>query len=476
MTTNRNQNPSRNRRHFLGEGACSLLGSTAVLNTLLNLRLAGAACAAADDAADDDYKALVCVFLFGGNDSFNMLIPTTDGEYENYQKTRGVLALPREGSESALPLKDSGVSGRTFAVHPSIAELRDLYHEGELAFVANVGTLIEPVTVQQYKKKSVRLPKSLFSHNDQRDQWQTSLPQSRGSNGWLGRAADLLRDTAGSSGISMNISLSGNNLLQTGKSVTAYNISPRGSVSLDNPLARDLFAGAGLPDAQDESESAQRNLFEQVFAESTRASIEMDRRFSAAFESVKLTTEFPAGNPLASSLQAIARTIGSRHQLQQRRQTFFVMLGGWDNHQNLLEDHPQLLTSLSQALAAFQKSLVELDVADRVTSCTASDFGRTLRSNCRGSDHAWGGNALVMGGAVQGGRIYGEYPEALLLNDGLDVGTNGRLLPTTSCDAYFCELLRWFGIPAGEMQTVLPNIEAFYDPQSAQPPLGFLQV
>jgi len=154
MTTNRNQNPSRNRRHFLGEGACSLLGSTAVLNTLLNLRLAGAACAAADDAADDDYKALVCVFLFGGNDSFNMLIPTTDGEYENYQKTRGVLALPREGSESALPLKDSGVSGRTFAVHPSIAELRDLYHEGELAFVANVGTLIEPVTVQQYKNQS----------------------------------------------------------------------------------------------------------------------------------------------------------------------------------------------------------------------------------------------------------------------------------------------------------------------------------
>ena len=449
------------------------MGSSAVLNTILNLRLANSTFAADSNQADD-YKALVCVFLFGGNDSFNMLVPTSKGEYEQYQKSRGSLALPTTGDGALLALKNSGQSNRTFGVHPAIAELRDLYHDGDLAFLSNVGTMVEPVTVQQYKRKSVRLPKSLFSHNDQRDQWQTSLPQTKGKNGWLGRAADVMIDTLGEKNVAMSISLSGNNLLQTGNSITAYNITPNGSVSLNNPLAAGLFSSAAMK-PKNENEANQRNLFERVFAESTRASIEMDTRFSAAFESAKLKTAFPAGNPIGSSLNAIARTIASREKLGVKRQTFFLMVNGWDMHQNLMDDHGPLLSSLSSALAAFQKSLGELGVERNVTTFTASDFGRTLRSNGRGSDHAWGGNAIVMGGAVKGGRIYGEYPEALLLKDGLDVGTNGRILPTTSCDEYFCELLRWFGVSADQMTTALPNIENFFDPKSRKNPIGMFQ-
>ncbi len=462
-----------NRRRFLGESACSLMGSSAVLNTLLNLKLANSAYAASPQ--EDDYKALVCVFLSGGNDSFNMLIPTSDGEYETYQKTRDVLALPKEGKGAALTLNRAPGTSRDFAVHPAIPEIRDLYHAGDLAFISNVGTLVEPVTLDQYKKKSVRLPKSLFSHNDQRDQWQTSLPQLRGSDGWLGRAADLLRDTGDSGGVSMNISLSGNNLLQTGKAVSAYSITPRGSVSMTNPLVKGLFQAAGMPAPKSDVEAVQQNLLEQVFAESTRASIETDQLFSSAFDGVSLETQFPKGNGLAQSLEAIAKTIGARGKLGQRRQTFFVMMNGWDNHQDLLDDHPRLLGELSQALASFQGSLKELGVEDQVTTFTASDFGRTLRSNGRGSDHAWGGNVMAMGGAVNGGKIYGEYPEALLIKDGLDVGSNGRILPTTACDSYFCELLKWFGVSAGEMETALPNVGNFLDPKAPGMPIGFLR-
>ena len=447
-----------------------MLGSSAVLNTILNLQLANSSVAA---ETDDDYKALVCVFLFGGNDSFNMLLPATPEEHKIYSNTRGTLAVPLTGQDAALPLKKGPGSSRRFALNPAATELSDLYHDGQLAFLANVGTLIEPTTIGQYRKKSVQLPKSLFSHNDQRDQWQTSLPQMRGADGWLGRAADQLRDTSSRSGVSINISLSGNNLLQTGKSVTAYNITPEGSVSLSNSLAKELFAS--LPSPKGENEAAQRNVFEKVFAESTRDSMETDRLFSSGFNSVQLKTAFPSDNQLADSLKAVARSIGARKTLGQRRQTFFVMLGGWDNHQNLLTDHPKLLTTLSQALAAFNRSLTELGVSKQVTTFTASDFGRTLRSNGRGSDHAWGGNSLVMGGAVKGGSIYGKYPEALLIKDGLDVGNNGRLLPTTSCDEYFCELLHWFGVPASGMANALPNLANFYDANSSKAPIGFLR-
>jgi len=465
-----------NRRRFIGESACSLLGSSAVLNTLINLKLAGSACAAesGSDSSDENYRALVCVFLFGGNDSFNMLVPTTDGEYSHYKKTRGDLALPKTGDNALLELKDSGIAGRNFAVHPSAAPLRSLYHQGKLAFVSNVGTLVEPTSVEQYKRKNVRLPKSLFSHNDQRDQWQTSVPQMRGSEGWLGRAADLMQGNVDRHSVSMNISLSGNNLLQTGRTSTAYNITTEGSVGLNNPLARELFPPGSMPAPESESDAVQRSLFESVFARATRDSILKDRTFSEAFNAVSLTTAPPPNNPLGNQLHAIARTIGARKKLGQKRQTFFVMLNGWDTHQELLDSHQALLSTLSTALMSFQKSLTELGVDKDVTTFTCSDFGRTLRSNGRGSDHAWGGNSMVMGGAVKGGTIYGDYPEALVLNDGLDVGTNGRLLPTTSCDAYFCELLRWFGVPAAEMASVLPNVDNFLDPGASDAPIGFL--
>jgi uncharacterized protein (DUF1501 family) len=403
-----------------------------------------------------------------------MLIPTTASEYSQYQTVRGNLALPLAGDGAVLPLNASNTGGRTFGLHPAMPEVQALFNTGKAAFLANVGTLIEPTTVAHYKAGSVRLPKALFSHNDQIMQWQTSLPQGGSPSGWAGRMADLLNAQVNSGPIGMNISLAGNNMLQTGGQTTTYSISPGGSISLVGKNAQGPVNLLRFDKFTSMADVHYQNLFAQAYLNELKQSVDKDELFSSAFGAATLQTTFAASD-LADDLQAIARTIKIRQALGVKRQVFFVLYGGWDHHQELIETQAEMLGVLSKGLQNFWDALGELGVQEQVVTFTSSDFGRTLRSNGRGTDHAWGGNHLILGGPVLGQRIYGAYPEDLRLGGGLDVGANGRLAPTTAVDQYMAELALWFGVAKSDLSTVFPNITNFYDPTSPTLPIGFLR-
>lgn len=452
------------RRQFLGQASCAAVGSTALFSTLLNLRMASTA-AAQSIPPVGDYKALVCLFFAGGADSYNFLVPSGTDEYNEYAAIRADLALPQG---SLLPLNLANPIGKQVGVHPGMAELQTLFNNGNLAWVANVGTLIEPLTLQQYQNETVPLPLGLYSHADQIKQWQTSVPQSGDAIGWGGRTADLLHSLNDNSKISMNISIAGSNVWQNGNSTFQYSIGSNGSQGLDT---RDWWWGAyparaAAIDSQMDIEY--QNLFQKTFAQSTRSALDAHEEFSAATEGVTLTTVFPE-NYLAAQLRMVARTIAAHSALGMRRQTFFVQFGGWDHHDEVLDNMGAMSPIVSQAVGAFYAALEEINEQNNVTLFTASDFGRTLTSNGEGSDHAWGGNHFVCGGAVNGQNVYGTFPD-LYEGNPQDTG-RGRLIPTTSVDEYFAELALWFGVSPQDLPIVLPNVTNFFTP-GANGPLG----
>lgn len=463
------------RRLFLGKGACGAMSSLGVLNTILQLRMTGNA--VAQTGAASDYKALVCVFLTGGNDSFNMLVPTTASEHLHYAASRSNLALPLPGrAGGVLPLTSLNTPGRSFGLHPAMPQLQGLFNAGDAGFVANVGTLVEPVgTVAEYNSGDFELPKALFSHNNQQMEWQTSLPQSLlAFDGWAGRMADIVNiQNDPSATVPMSISLSGNNIMQTGNEVFQYVITENGSVGLTGNGVSGSVEGHRAGAVSSMMEQTYRTVLERAYAEGTTRSFGTHEAFSAATEGVASASAFP-NTTLAKQLEMISKTIKAGPSLGHKRQIFFVALNGFDHHGELLEAHNDRLGVLDGALAAFQTEMNGSGLSEQVSLFTSSEFARTIRSNGRGTDHGWGGNQIVMGGAVQGSRIYGNYPSSLLLGTGQDVGTNGRLLPSTSCDLYFAELAKWFGVSGSDLETVLPNISNFYSPTSSEPPLGFL--
>lgn len=456
------------RRRFLGQASCAAIGSTALFNTLLNLRLAGTAAA---QSIGTDYKALVCLFLAGGNDSFNMLVPSGAAEYAEYAGIRRDLALPRE---SLLPINPLNAVGKQLGVHPAMAHVQQLFESGQLAFAANVGTLVERITKQQYENETVPVPLGLYSHSDQIQQWQTSIPDRASGLGWGGRAADLLASLNENQRISMNISLSGSNVWQAGNEVVEYSITPYGSIGIDGTEGTwnyNHIRGAAIDSQLD---LQYKNLFEQTFVGKTRGGMETHHLFMNAINSAPtLTTPFPADSWLGEELRMIARVISAHSLLDVRRQTFFVMYGGWDHHDEVINNQQEMLGEVSACIGAFQAAMAELGMAQNVTLFTASDFGRTLTSNGAGSDHAWGGNHIVTGGAVAGRRIFGQYPD-LFEDNPLDTG-RGRLIPTTSVDEYFADLALWFGVDRSNLPLVLPNIGRFYNVTDAAPPLGMFQ-
>lgn len=470
-----------NRRQFLGSASCAAVGSASLFSTLMNLRMTNTAAAqglpisptsANALAGGNDYKALVCIFLAGGNDSFNMLVPRSNAEYGEYAAIRGDLALPQG---NLIPINALDTDGRTYGVHPSMPEVAQLFDAGNLAFVANVGTLVEPTTLAGIESGLTKLPLGLYSHSDQIMHWQTSVPDKRTGFGWGGRTADLLKSLNDSDVISMNISLAGTNLFQTGTTLTEYSAVPWGNGAVqiyghdDIWWSRHVLQNAAIESMLD---VAYQNLFDQTFANSTRSAIDGAELFATAIEGVPaFSTQF-SDNELSNSLAMVAKTIAARDTLGYRRQTFFVMLGGWDHHDEVLDNQVAMLSLVSKAMKEFQDAMVELGVQNDVTAFTASDFGRTLTSNGQGSDHAWGGNHMVMGGSVLGKRIYGDFP-SLYENNPLDTG-RGRLIPTTSCDAYFAEMALWFGVAPSDLSAVFPNIGRFYDTTSEETPLGFL--
>jgi uncharacterized protein (DUF1501 family) len=480
------------RRKFLRQVNCAAVGSSAVLNTLLNLRLANNVAA---QTGPLDNKALVCIFLSGGCDSFNVLVPLESSRYNIYATTRGAfgsdggLALDRNAlRQLAAPASD-------FGLHPACVNLQQMANgtgsfagKRRLAFVSNVGTLVQPITKSQFnawengQNNALPVPKALFSHSDQIEQWQTAVPQGMSQlSGWAGRAADILQSYFNTGSTSMSISLSGNNVFQVGNTTQQFVITPSGALSFEgasggaagNPL---LLKNSALRNTLDEHYS---NLLTESFSQLTKQSTDAQQSFQTQFDSATaqlgsaVDALFPANNYVATTLKSVVKTIKIRSLLGLRRQTFFVSYGSWDHHGELLNTEAGMLGTLDAAFGAYQLALEMLGLQNDVITFTSSDFGRTLRSNGRGTDHAWGTNALVFGGKIDGGKIFGSYPD-LTLDGPDDVGRGGRLLPSTAVDLYFAELLRWFGVSSGNMSYVLPNIANFWNPNSATPPLGFV--
>ncbi|MGF1451255.1 MAG: DUF1501 domain-containing protein [Opitutales bacterium] len=466
--------PKLNRRDFIGQASCAAVGSVSLFSTLLNLSMSGRAAAQSMPMATpgtDDYRALVCLFLAGGNDSFNMLVPRETSEYAAYQNIRKDLALtdteltPQEITDAA--------SGKRYAIHPSMPQLRNLYNSGDLAFVANCGTLVRPTTLADYNSRTA-LPLGLFSHSDQISQWQTSVPNKRLGKGWGGRTADLLHSLNDSQQISMNISVSGSNVFQSGDTIVPYSITPDGSVLIEGDnqsSAINIGRSAAIDSALDQQYA---NLFKETFVRRTRAAKDAAEAFQSAVQNAPITTPFP-DTRLGRELRMVAQAINAHSGLGQRRQTFFVQFGGWDHHDEVLNNQQYMLRLVDEAVAAFHAALVEIGMLDKVTLFEASDFGRTLTSNNRGSDHAWGGHYFVMGGAVKGGQLYGQYPD---LADGSQFGSldtgRGRLIPQVSVDEFSAEMALWLGVQPSDLDTVFPNIGNFYAPGGTAPPVGFL--
>ena len=456
------------RREFIGEASCGAMAGSAALGSLLNLNLIGNL--AADEVPDgDDYRALVCVFLAGGNDSFNMLVPHGVGDYAEYAAIRQSLAVPRE---SLLAIASPNVAGKEFALHPSLGRVKQLYENDKAALVANVGTLQQPTTKQDYKLNFNSLPDGLFSHSDQQRQWHTSLPDRTSTSGWLGRLSDLLTDLNGPQNFASAISVSGINVMQSAAGTFPYVIGPGGSRGLREWNEARWAHGQKAVNSQLDLEY--ENLLQKLFIRRKKNAIELNEVFRDALESVPGGASQFGGGKLSDQLKMVSRVIKAREELGVRRQTFFVMLDGWDLHSDLLNPHESLLDQLDSALGDFHAALNGDGLADQVTTFTASDFGRSLTSNGQGSDHGWGGNQLVMGGAVDGGKIFGEYPE-LYVDNPLDVG-RGRMIPTTSVDEYFAEMACWFGLSKPQLSLVFPNLNRFYDIANPEPPLGFMKV
>ena len=464
-------NPSR--RDFVGK-MLALAGGSAVPFTL---NLAAMGNAAAENA--DDYKAIVCLFLNGGNDHFNTVLPTDSTSWAEYKRIRtttdaGSIALPEVGAAGGvLPITPgSAQGGRSFALHPSLGPLKDLFDAGRLGVIANVGTLIQPTTLAQYKAGAVALPPRLFSHNDQQATWQSSQSEISAASGWGGRIGDLIASANGNATFTA-ISTSGNALFLSGRQVRQYQISGTGASPI-NRLSDSLF---GMPAAAnplrqivtgDQGDPFQKE-HAAVVARAVSAQAALSGAMLAAGTGVPNPTTYvnpntgvAAANPLAVQLQTVARIIGGRNGLGVKRQVFYVSLGGFDTHDFQRANQADLMARLAHAMAYFDGALANLggtDLRKQVTLFTASDFGRTFTSNGDGTDHGWGAHHFVMGGAVKGKDIYGSMP-VTGLGHSLDVGS-GSLLPTTSVDQYGATLASWFGLSPTQVADIFPNIGNF---------------
>ncbi len=455
----------------------------AVLARAGQLAIAGAAAplainlAAIGEAAAfnrDGYRALVCIFLSGGNDQDNTVVPYDLASYDKYHAIRGGaanrsaggLALAHGGlGATALAPAAALAGGRQYALHPALSGVASLFQAGRSAVVLNVGPLVAPITRAQYfgsDRANHPLPPKLFSHNDQTSIWQSSSPEGATS-GWGGRIGDLALTGNGGSMFTC-ISASGNGVLLAGRSAQQYQVTIRGPLAIDC-VKRPVYGSSAVRDAITTlmTRPAQ-GMLENEYSRIVARSIAAEAELSAALATTTVSTAFSNGN-LSSQLKVVAQIIAARQALGVSRQVFMVTLGGFDNHGGLISQHGNLMRELNAAISSFYAATVELGVADQVTTFTASEFGRTLAFNGDGSDHGWGSHHLVVGGAVKGGAIYGTPPPVSIGNgqgpeDQWHVG-QGRLLPTTSLDQYAATLATWLGVEADELEGVLPNLGSF---------------
>ncbi len=439
------------RRAFLNRSAAlSVAGAAAPF--ALSLGAIGEAAA----ATATDYKALVCVFLNGGNDYANSVIPYDAANYALYQGLRPNLAYARSALDATLlnPVT-APAPGRQYALAPELAPLIAPFNAGKLAVMLNLGTLVQPTTKAQYTAKSVPLPPKLFSHNDQQSYFQSSSPEGANS-GWGGRLGDLYQAGNGNSTLTC-INASGNAVFLTGRTAVQYSVTTAGPVAL-NGNASTLFGSATANSVlRSLITTGRTNLLEIEHARVTKRSLDAYAQLTTALAAgPTINTVYPTGNTLADQMKIVARMISTSQEVGAKRQVFFVSLGGFDTHDALVATHGPLLTKVADAMRAFYDTTVELGISDRVTTFTASDFGRTLVPNSNGSDHGWGSMHFALGGAVNGRRFYGVAPA--VANNGPDDVGQGRLLPAISVDQYAATLASWFGVAASDLATVLPNI------------------
>ena len=457
--------PNRpSRRTFLKDSAALGVAATAApfLGTLADIGAAAAATAT-------DYKALVCVFMFGGNDHANTLVPYDTANYNLYNGLRSTIAHARADlAATALTPATPLPGGVQYALAPAMERLLPVFNAGKMAAILNVGTLIQPTTKAQYLARSVPLPPKLFSHNDQQSFWQASNAEGARS-GWGGRMADLFLVQNGSPALTA-INAAGNAVFLTGRTASQYAVSTNGPVALNNNSASLFGSAAGAAALQSLVGASQPNLLGNELARTSSRALSTYNQVSTALAAAPtIATAFPTGNTLADQLRIVARLISVSQELGAKRQIFFVSLGGFDLHSGLVATHPVLLGRVADAMRAFYDATVELGVANRVTAFTASDFGRTLLSNSSGSDHGWGSMHFVVGGAVNGRNFYGRPP--VVADNGPDDVGQGRLLPAISVDQYAATLASWFGVSAAEMASVLPFISNY---PAASRNLGFI--
>ncbi|HXF10550.1 MAG TPA: DUF1501 domain-containing protein [Desulfuromonadaceae bacterium] len=482
------------RRDFIRRAACAAVGTAALTSTIRDLRFMNAAVAQSNIT---DYKALVCIFLAGGNDSNNLIIPTLQSEYDNYSAIRtSVLAIPQN---NVLPVTTLNGDGRTYGLHPACPQLQTLFGEGKLAFLFNTGTLVYPMTRAQYLGNFLQKPPQLFSHADQVTQWQTSIPDQPALTGWGGRCADLLNSVQPGAPISLSVSLAGANTFEVGNIVSQYSVSTTGAIALTGVTAgsareRALTNLLGLPypnmQAQSYAGVAQHAIVTGGLLNNAITNTAPTNYWTNPFP---VNINVPNGgtvtnSSLSAQLKMVARLIEAGYRAAgsptngfgMKRQIFFCQVGGYDLHtgqtlgpgSTISGAHANLLAELSQSMYAFQRAMEQLDatypnISRSVTTFTASDFGRTFPSNGQGSDHGWGSHHLIMGGAVKGQKTYGTFPT--LTVNGPDDTSTGRWIPTTATDQYFATLATWFGVDNSNLVNVFPNIGRF-----ASPNLGFL--
>jgi uncharacterized protein (DUF1501 family) len=412
-------------------------------------------------AQGGDYKALVCVFLFGGNDSNNMVIPVSE-QYDQYQQVRGPVAIPRA---DLLPMF---AAGEELGLHPAMGAMHPLWSQGKMAVVANVGTLVRPLTRATYRAGQEPRPGNLFSHSDQQRQWQTAPPNDLPGTGWGGRIADRIRVLNAPSTFPTGVSVAGSSSLLVGQ------VEQPGSIGQGTALG--LQGGRDQVATEARNEAVQEMLdFDSGFVMMQAANgifsegLRIGRLLEATVDDDSgIQTPFP-GTGLGQQLLQIARIIRVRAELGMRRQIFFCSDGGYDTHSNQLGRHVGLLSEVGDAIAAFHMATQELGVENEVTTFTESDFNRTFEPNSNlGTDHAWGSNQCVVGGAVQGGALYGRFPE-LVLSGPDDADSRGRWIPQVSLDQYGATLGSWFGLGSSDVNAVFPNLANF-----SQKNLGFL--
>jgi uncharacterized protein (DUF1501 family) len=444
----------KRRRDFLKQAAGAAAGALTASGVHADLsRIALAA--GSSSSSFNDYRALVCIFLNGGNDGDNTIIPRGSTAYSSYATARGPLAIP---AASVLPITPTTSDGRQWGFHPALPELQSLFGQSRLAVLANAGVLLEPTTRSAYLAETALLPPQLFSHNDQQTHWQTSLADQAARTGWGGRLADTLTSLNVGSSISAGLSLSGSNVFQVGQTSLPYAVSPEGVISLW--YYNETWGNVETEVTRSMLQATTTNLYETTYRELFRRAIDNSQYLSQALERAPaITVTFPAQVSLASQLKMVAKLISIRTELRAQRQIFFCSAEGYDTHGEQLPTHQTLLRQLSQSMSAFYQATVELGVANQVTTFTASEFGRTYKSNGRGSDHGWGSHHFIMGGAVRGGDIFGTMPVQAV--NGPDDTRDGRWIPTTSTDEYASTLALWFGAASTDLPEILPNIGRF---------------